>query len=139
MGGSCCNYSSGYNLGEWMRDRTRYLLLIVITLLLYSLNQKYKTSINNEFLGFFFRGYFNDIIGSIMFLSYCSIIFSYYRGNFMLQKLFHIELIMLICGLFWEFIVPLYRKDTVSDIIDLLAYMLGGLIYWLIDKCMNRL
>ncbi len=38
-----------------------------------------------------------------------------------------VSLFLLGCGLFWEYITPLYRPDAVSDPFDLLAYWLGGM------------
>lgn len=32
------------------------------------------------------------------------------------------------CGLFWEYVTPLYRPGSVSDPWDLLAYLAGGLL-----------
>lgn len=54
--------------------------------------------------------------------------------NKKLIKLWEIELLMLFCGLFWEYLTPLFRKNTVSDIFDVLAYMVGGLIYWMFAR-----
>lgn len=47
-------------------------------------------------------------------------------------KLFHILVFTFFCGIFWEYIVPLYREDTVSDLFDIMAYLLGTLIFWYI-------
>lgn len=38
-----------------------------------------------------------------------------------------VSLFLLACGLFWEYVTPLYRPDAVSDPFDLLAYWLGGM------------
>lgn len=76
--------------------------------------------------------YFNDIIGSITFMAYTNLILSFRK--IILSKLWQIELLMFSCGVFWEFITPIYRADTVSDIFDVLAYMVGGILYWLLVR-----
>jgi len=57
------------------------------------------------------------------------LLFLGFRG---ITRLLHTEMLMLGAGLFWEYGAPLLRSDTVSDPIDILAYMLGGYIYWFI-------
>jgi len=76
--------------------------------------------------------YFNDIIGGMTFTAYTNIILSF--RNITISKLWQIELLMLFCGIFWEFITPFYRVDTISDIWDIFAYMLGGLLYWIVIR-----
>lgn len=49
-------------------------------------------------------------------------------------KLWRIELLMFFCGIFWEYIAPMFRANTVSDTWDMLAYMIGGFLYWIITK-----
>jgi hypothetical protein len=40
--------------------------------------------------------------------------------------------VTLFCGLLWEYVTPFYRKDTTSDLLDIIAYMLGGLLFWFV-------
>ena len=35
---------------------------------------------------------------------------------------------LLLCGLFWEYVAPLLVSGSVSDPLDLLAYLAGGLV-----------
>lgn len=35
---------------------------------------------------------------------------------------------LLLCGLFWEYVSPLLVSGSVSDPLDLLAYLAGGLV-----------
>ena len=42
------------------------------------------------------------------------------------------------CGTIWEYVTPLFRKNTVSDIGDIVAYMIGGIVYWLINKILIK-
>ena len=36
--------------------------------------------------------------------------------------------------MFWEYVTPLYRKKSVSDWLDVFAYVLGGITYWFIVR-----
>lgn len=47
-------------------------------------------------------------------------------------KLWQIELLLFFAGLFWEYIAPKFRANTISDIFDVLAYIAGGFLYWII-------
>ena len=76
--------------------------------------------------------YLNDIVGSITFAAYTDIILG--SRNWKLDSLWKVELLLLGCGLFWEFITPLFRKNTVTDGWDIVAYLTGGLIYHFIMK-----
>ncbi len=106
--------------------------IIIITLILYLINRSIKNQIPFEALRWFMCCYFNDLVGAVMFSSYCSLIIYLYCK--IVLKLWQTELIMLFSGLFWEYITPFFRSDTVSDVLDVMAYMLGGFIYWLIMR-----
>ena len=106
--------------------------IITVIAVLYFLNQRYKTAIDNEYLRFFMTGYFNDIIGCIALASYINLVFSIF--SYKDYKIWYIMGIIFVAGLFWEFITPLFRKDTVTDMFDLLAYLIGGSIYCSILK-----
>lgn len=113
-------------------SKKKNLIIVGITVGLYVLNQIIKTKIPIEAIKWFMSCYFNDTIGGITFVAYCNLIFGFYNKK--LIKLWEIELLMLFCGLFWEYLTPLFRKNTVSDIFDVLAYMVGGLIYWMFAR-----
>lgn len=49
-------------------------------------------------------------------------------------KMCQITLMMFSCGIFWEYITPVFRSDTISDPLDIFAYILGGIFYWIIIK-----
>lgn len=75
-------------------------------------------------------GYFNDITGCIALSAYINLISSF--GRYKIAKLREILGIIFLAGLFWEFITPLYRADTVTDILDIFAYFIGGIIYYML-------
>lgn len=102
---------------------------------------KFKiVTVDNEYIKYFINCYLNDILGTIVFLLYLSIILSFLKKKFIF-KLIHVESIILTCGILWEYVTPFYRKDTVSDPIDLFAYIFGGLLFWYVcdgDSLMNE-
>ena len=96
--------------------------------------------VENEYIKCILNGYLNDILGTIVFMLYLSIVLSFFKKKFNIN-LFHVELTALISGLLWEYVTPLYSSDTVCDPFDLLAYMGGGLVFWYIcdgDSLMNN-
>ena len=48
--------------------------------------------------------------------------------------MWQIEALLLLAGLFWEYVTPLFRENTVSDIWDVVAYMMGGFLYWILTR-----
>ncbi len=106
------------------------IILISVTVLLYIINQFTKNNIQIDEIRWFMTCYFNDTIGGITFMAYCGIVFENYHIR--LIKLWQIILLMTWCGIFWEYITPIFRSDTTSDPLDILAYVCGGIIYWLI-------
>ena len=113
----------------------RDFLLFISTVSLYLLNKAAMSHYTNDVLHWFMSYYFNDIVGSVAFLAYCNFLLATQKRR--LTHLFHIVLLMFVCGLVWEFIAPLIREDTVTDLFDFGAYILGGCIYWCIDQ--NRM
>lgn len=108
------------------------LILIGSTLALYCINNIFKVHIALQPLKWFMSCYFNDAIGGITFIAYCNLIFSF--SNRETFKLWIIETILLSSGLFWEYVTPVFRTDTVTDMWDIVAYLMGGFIYWIIVK-----
>ncbi len=47
-------------------------------------------------------------------------------------------LFVLGCGLFWEYITPLYLDRAVTDPLDVAAYLAGGGIYMIMEWCVRR-
>ena len=40
--------------------------------------------------------------------------------------------ITLMCGIFWEYVAPFFLHQGVSDVYDVIAYVLGGITYLLL-------
>lgn len=115
----------------------RNAAVAIVTFSMCMLNRKFGTALHSNALRYFMRCYFNDIVGSITFMSLVNIflLFLGFRG---ITGLLYTEGLLLAAGLFWEYGAPLLRSDTVSDPFDILAYMLGGLLYLLIFRLSER-
>ncbi len=106
------------------------IVYITIFLALYITNKYHIIVFDNLYVAYFMRCYFNDIVGSVAMLFVMRVLLLPFNKPAPL-KLYHIEVFMFLCGIFWEFVTPLYRKDTTTDILDIIAYMVGGAIYWI--------
>lgn len=75
--------------------------------------------------------YFNDILAGILLNAIAQIMltnkgFKYtpYRGL----------CLTLVAGIFWEYITPLFNSRSISDPLDIVAYLTGFLILTIINK-----
>ena len=107
------------------------IAVAAVTFGMYLINRKVRTMTGAGILGYFLRCYFNDLIGSITFMALTNIILLI-LGFREIVKPVYIEALLLGAGLFWEYVTPLFRRDTVSDPYDILAYLLGGIMYSLV-------
>lgn len=70
----------------------------------------------------------NDVLGGLLFISIVNGALSHSPLP-PLRGVLPVTGLMLLCGVFWEYITPLYLPRSVSDPWDLLAYWLGGMAY----------
>lgn len=110
--------------------------LIVISLVFYGVN-KFNRFLNYSiFYNEIINNYLNDVLAGVVIVSFSNILLE--KKNRMLTSLFSIEIFTFCCGMFWEFIAPIYTMNSTSDFMDLFAYCLGGIIYWLVAHVTNR-
>ncbi|MFI3321863.1 MAG: hypothetical protein R3Y50_05000 [Rikenellaceae bacterium] len=98
---------------------------------IYWINQLFlKSMIGGNFLMF----HFNDFLAIIVFMSLANITLVLFRPYVTrIDKLHHILILAIICGIFWEVITPLYKEST-ADWLDLFCYIAGSLCYWVINR-----
>jgi hypothetical protein len=75
--------------------------------------------------------YLNDMLAPILFLAYINI--ALYIRSFK-----DIMTVTLLAGLFWEYVSPLFKANSVSDPLDICAYMMGGIIFYIIEGGGNK-
>lgn len=109
-----------------MKQSERLVVFIIAVSL--ALVNKYFINVGNTgVLSTFMNWYFNDIVGACGYCSYCdyaSVLFT--EKSLTRYSLF---LLILISGIVWEYITPMFREDTISDVYDIVAYIIGAGIY----------
>ncbi|MBQ1959338.1 MAG: hypothetical protein II354_02825 [Firmicutes bacterium] len=100
--------------------------IILVVAILYIINQNVKSEVPGVFLSW----YFNDIICGTGFIAYCNIFIELWKRP--LKKLIGIEAVLLCAGLVWEVGAPMVVPGSVGDFCDIIAYTIGGFIYWFI-------
>ena len=95
------------------------LVLMIIVLFLYFLN--------NTFL----KVYTEGVVQKFLICHSNLLLISVNRE---MKKLKWIMIFGFCSGLIWEFVAPLIKPSSVTDILDLLFYTLGTFLYWCIAK-----
>lgn len=106
--------------------------MIISVAILYAIN-KFAIKPNVVGVAFkFFNGHFNDLLAPVMLLAWSNILLAPINKR--------VTGIILICGfafivgLIWEFVTPIYKPSVTSDWWDVLCYVIGGMVYWGINK-----
>lgn len=89
-----------------------------------------------EVLHRFLSGYGADILAGAWILCFLNLLLEW-SGRSPIRRVSLAVLFVFGCGVFWEYITPLYLNRAVSDPLDVAAYMAGGLIYILCERHMN--
>lgn len=113
-----------------MSTKHKYIKYILLLLTLCLANKLHVFHFENQLIMYFLNCYFDDILGNVLFLLLIALAWVHFKPQFQI-RLYHVLLLNIVCGLFWEYITPLYRTST-SDIWDVVAYMVGGLLFWYI-------
>ena len=111
--------------------RVDYLLAALVVCLYFLYNYWLKNNLPQTLRPFFLY-YFNDLMCPIVFMAYVNRLLAFIGKS--AYKLYVILIICFVCGCFWEYAAPLFRRGSVSDIYDLCCYCAGGAIYWAVHK-----
>ncbi len=104
------------------------LFLIIAVLILYIINNAVLKKYTTGIFQYFFKCHFNDFICPLLFISYSNILLITIGKE--ITRFRWIILYGFCSGLIWEFIAPLLKSNSVTDLLDLIFYLLGSCIYW---------
>lgn len=105
-------------------------LCMMITIILYLMNQiVFKKCFVGE-VGYFCNCFFNDLICQLFFLPYVQIFLIWVERE--IRSYIGFLIVGMTAGLIWEFFAPLINAKAVTDIYDLICYLVGVHIYYVI-------
>lgn len=107
-------------------------ILICVVLVLYSANNWVFKKVTDGWVQYFFQCYFNDCICPLFFLSYSNILLLTTGRKWVSLK--SILIVCIGCGLIWEFIGPILKEASTTDVWDIVCYVGGGLLYYGLTK-----
>ena len=106
-------------------------MLPALALGLYGLNRLFLRQAPGE-IGLFCRCSLNDLICPLFVIPAAQIILG--GIGIKVRKYRPLFVFTLFCGIIWEFVIPVWKKDSVYDPWDLLFYFAGMHIYYFLMK-----
>lgn len=98
---------------------------------LYIANRFLRPYVDVPITGYFFKNYFNDLIGGFLFCSYVNTILIMNHKKPIVSGI-RLFLLMIPVAVSWEYVFPLILTYSTSDWIDVFMYLLGTALYYLL-------
>lgn len=111
------------------KGREGYEILLDATILLVYLINKNSDILYGILPRPFMRNHFNDLLAGCLFPSYVNIVLRTARFDYQIDSLLSVLITEMVCSLFWEVLAPLYLARSTCDPIDVICYILGGMLY----------
>ena len=101
--------------------RAYNIIIFVIALSLYLLNNHFLHEIN-----WFFMFYFNDFLAIVVLLSFLNIVYPYKLTNLWL-----IVLVTILASFVWEYVALFIKPGSIFDFLDIICYF-GSMVIYLV-------
>ena len=95
------------------------LVILIMALSLYLLNNHFLNQIN-----WFFMFYFNDFLAIVVLLSFLNVVYPYKLTNLWL-----IILVTILASVVWEYVALFIKPGSIFDLMDIISYFGSMLIY----------
>ena len=115
---------------ESIRKRPVNLMLLILVVFAYWINNLFLKEHSGGLLRVFFIGYFNDLICPLFFFSYANMLLITVGKE--IARLWVICLVSLCTSCVWEFVAPLMKPSSTTGPLDIFCYITGGVVYWAI-------
>ena len=120
---------------SWIK---KHIFVLIITMLIYIINRLILKNLEIPYIDYLLKNHLGDYIGGIVFCIYLNLIFFIGKRK-PINKFGVIIIIMLLVSVLWEYFFPLFLKYSTSDPLDIIAYMLGTITYYLLFYKQNNI
>ena len=120
---------------SWIK---RHIFVLIVAMLLYIINRFILKNQELPYIDYLLKNHFGDYIGGIVFCIYLNLILFIGKRK-PINKFGILFTIMLFISILWEYFFPLFLKYSVSDPLDIIAYMLGTITYYLLFYKQNNI
>lgn len=97
------------------------LIILILALSLYFLNNHFLHEIN-----WFFMFYFNDFLAIVVLLSFLNVVYPYKLTNLWL-----IIIVTILASFVWEYVALFIKPGSIFDFIDIVCYF-GSMVIYLV-------
>ncbi|WP_161471140.1 hypothetical protein [Adlercreutzia caecimuris] len=112
------------------------LMVGAIVMVFYCLNRflhGFDGVLPREFLLY----HFGDLCGGILFPIYVNLVCIAAKSSFRIDSLGKAMMLEALCSAVWEGAIPLLWRASTADILDVVCYFVGGLVYWIMMSLCN--
>ena len=135
----CCHTDYFVCVRVIMRTRKRNLVNFVLAIavpILYLSNNYFFKWHTSGFLHYLLVCHFNDFLASLLLLSFSNLLLE--TVNKEISSFPAVLLLCLLAGFVWEYIAPIWKRTATTDLLDVAAYIIGGLFYWVLLKTLVK-
>lgn len=112
------------------------MIIFVTCVLLYGINELLLK--RQDIMRWLFSGHFNDFLAPLLLLSYSNILIKI-AYNKTYNSFLGLSTGMLAVSLIWEYAAPYIKSGAVTDPLDIIAYYVGFMVYWIAIKLITVL
>ncbi|MCL2688133.1 MAG: hypothetical protein FWE58_06315 [Methanobrevibacter sp.] len=106
------------------------IYLIIITIFLALINILFLKNLELGILTIIFNDHFNDFLASVLILAYINICLSFI--DYELKSFYVLIVVILLISFVWEYVAIFIKPYSVFDYLDIIAYLIGAIVYWMI-------
>lgn len=116
----------------FIRSYLYQLILMLMILLLYCMNRFWFTVSTDGWIQYICRCHVNDLLAPLFILNFAYICLK--EAGYEMKSYIVILLIGMSAAFCWEYVIPLIKSSSVTDVYDLFSYFIGTNLYYVIQK-----
>lgn len=119
------------------RRKKKNLVLLALSGGLYLMGRYWQRAVHAQWLHWFLVCYYSDVLAGILMVAWLDLMLECGRRK-EVRSWRQTVPFLLICGLVWECLAPLWKAGAVFDWWDFVAYQAGGLIYLALQRLWDK-